>query len=43
MHKDRFKDVGSFEGDLYTGMSKESLKSITETRNTGNRDEDIFS
>ena len=42
MHKDRFKGVGSFEDDLYTGMSKGSSKFLTEARNIGNRDEEIF-
>ena len=39
---DRFKGVGSFKDDLYTGMSKDSSKFFTEARNIGNRDEDIF-
>ena len=31
-----------FEDDLYTGMSKDSPKFLTEARNIWNRDEDIF-
>ena len=30
MHKDRFKGVGSFEDDPYTGKSKVSSKFFTE-------------
>ena len=33
MYKDRFKGVGSFEDDLYTGMPKDSSKFLTEARN----------
>ena len=42
MHKDRFKGFGSLKGHLYTGMSKDSSKYLSEVRNIGNRDEDIF-
>ena len=42
VHKDKFKGVHSFEDNLYTGISKYSPKLFTETRNIGNRDEDIF-
>ena len=42
MHKDRFKYVGSFEDDVYTGMSKDSSKFLTDTRNIENRDENTF-
>ena len=39
----RCKGVGFFEDDLYTGMSKDSSELLTEARNIGNGDEDIFS
>ena len=42
LHKDRFKVAGSFEDDLYTGMSKDFSKFFTKARNIGNSDEDIF-
>ena len=42
VHKDRFKGVGCFEDDLYIGMSKDSSKFLTEARNIGNGDKDIF-
>ena len=42
MHKDRSKGVGSFEGDLYTGMSKDSSKFLIEAKNIWNRTVDIF-
>ena len=41
-HKDRFEEVGSFEDDLYTGMSKDFSKFLTETRDIGKRDKNIF-
>ena len=37
MHKDRFNGVGSFEDYLYTSMTKDYSKFLTETRNMGNR------
>ena len=42
MHKYRCKGVGSFEDDLYTSISKDSYKFLTEARNTENGDEDFF-
>ena len=42
MHTDRFKGVGSFEDDLYTGMSKDSPKLLTKARNIEKRDKDIY-
>ena len=42
MHKNGFRGVGSFEGDLYTAMSKDSSKFLTNARNIRNKDEDIF-
>ena len=42
MHEDGFKGVGSFEDELYFGMSEMSLEFFTETRNIWDRDEDIF-
>ena len=42
MHKDRCKDVGSFEDDMYTVMLEDSSKFFTEAKDIGNRDEDIF-
>ena len=33
MHNVRFKGIGSFENDLYAGMSKDSSKFLTEARN----------
>ena len=41
-HKGRFKGVGSFEGDLYTGVSKDSSNFFTEAKNMGNGHEYIF-
>ena len=39
---DTFKGAGSFEDELYTGISKDSSEFLTEARNIGNRDESIF-
>ena len=36
------RGVGSIEDEFLTGISKDSSKSLTETRNIGNRYEDIF-
>ena len=40
--EDKFRTVGSFEDDLYTGMSKDSSKFPTKVTNIGNRDDNIF-
>ena len=42
VHNYRFKVVGTFEDNLYTSMLKDSSKFLTEARNIGNRDDDIF-
>ena len=42
VHKDGLKGVGSFEDDLYTGLSKNSYEIFTEARNIWDGDEDIF-
>ena len=43
VHKDGFKGVGSFEDNLYTGMSEDSSEFLlTEARNTWNRDVRYF-
>ena len=42
MLQDRFKDVDFFENDKYAGMLTDSSKFLSEARNTGNRDENIF-
>ena len=33
MYEDRFKGAGSFEDDLYTDMSEDTSKLLTEARN----------
>ena len=42
VHNGGFKGVGSFENDLYSGMSENSSKFFTEDRDIWDRDEDIF-
>ena len=42
MHEDRFKGVGSFEDDLYAGVSKDTFKFLAEARTIRRRDESIF-
>ena len=42
VHKHRFKDVGSFENDLYTGILKDSCKCLNKAKDIRNKEEDIF-
>ena len=42
MYQNGFEGAGTFEGNLYTGMLKDSSKFLIEARNTGNVDEGIF-
>ena len=39
--KDRFKGVGSFEDDVYTGMLKDYSKFLSKARSIGNEDIDL--
>ena len=42
MHNNRFKGVSFFEDDSYTGSLKDASEFLTEDRNRGHRDEDIY-
>ena len=42
MPKDGHNGVCYFEGDLCTGNSKDSSEFLTEARNIGNKDKDVF-
>ena len=42
VHENGFKGLGSFEDDLYNGMSENSSEFFTEAGNIWGRDEDIF-